>query len=181
MVIKNLKKTGLFFLHLFFSKKDWDAIWQLAIDGKLDEIPAEVRVQNYRTLRTIRADYAKPVGMVRTCTVLWGATGTGKSQRAWAEAGLESYPKDPNTKFWDGYTGQKHVVVDEFRGSISISHLLRWLDRYPVMVEIKGSAVPLQAEHFWITSNLDPRCWYPELDQETRDALLRRLNITRFL
>jgi len=113
-------------------------------------------------------------------SVFWGATGTGKSRRAWDEAGLDAYPKDPNTKFWCGYRSHQHVVIDEFRGAISISHLLRWLDRYPVIVEIKGGAHVLAATHFWITSNLDPRQWYPTEDQDTIDALLRRLNITRF-
>lgn len=141
------------------------------------EIPAQIRIQHYRTLRAIRSDFATPVGMERTCKVFWGPTGTGKSRRAWEEAGVEAYPKDPNTKFWCGYSNQKHVVIDEFRGSISISHLLRWLDRYPVMVEIKGSAVCFQANKIWITSNLDPRQWYPDLDPETTAALLRRLEI----
>jgi len=118
--------------------------------------------------------------MVRTCWVYWGRTGTGKSRRAWDEAGLDAYAKDPRTKFWCGYFGQEHVVLDEFRGGIDVSHLLRWLDRYPVSVEIKGSSVPLAATTFWITSNLDPRVWYPELDEETLNAFLRRLNIIHF-
>lgn len=160
--------------------KDWDAIWDLATSGDLLSIPAQVRVQSYHTLRSICADHSKPIGMERTCWVFWGDTGTGKSRQAWASAGLDAYTKDPNTKFWCGYSGQKHVVIDEFRGRIDISHLLRWLDRYPVIVEIKGSSQPLCADKFWITSNLDPRQWYPEADQATVDALIRRLNITHY-
>lgn len=85
------------------------------------------------------------------------------------------------TKWWCGYLGNEHVVIDEFRGVIDVAHLLRWLDRYPVLVEIKGSSVVLKAKTIWITSNLDPRLWYPDIDQETLDALLRRLNITHFV
>jgi len=59
--------------------------------------------------------------------------------------------------------------------------MLRWLDRYPVSVETKGGAMPLAARTIWITSNLDPRMWYPELDADTLAALLRRLNIIHFL
>ena len=106
--------------------------------------------------------------------------GTGKSRRAWAEAGESAYAKCPRSKFWDGYQDQKHVVFDEFRGGIDVSHLLRWFDRYPVRVEIKGSSRPLHACRIWITSNVDPRLWYPELDSATLDALLRRLTITHF-
>lgn len=160
---------------------DWDRIWEMAVTGDLMAIPAQIRVQSYRTLRSICADNSKPVGMVRTCHVFWGRTGTGKSRRAWEEASVDAYTKDPNTKFWCGYSGQRNVVIDEFRGRIDVSHLLRWLDRYPVNVEIKGSSVPLCAESFWITSNLDPRMWYNELDPETLAALLRRFNITNFL
>jgi len=76
--------------------------------------------------------------------------------------------------------GQENVIIDEFRGTIDVVHLLRWLDRYPVRVESKGSSLSLSAKSFWITSNLDPRVWYPELDPDTLEALLRRLNITHF-
>ena len=70
------------------------------------------------------------------------------------------------------------VILDEFRGDIDISHLLRWLDRYPVIVELKGSSAPLVAEKIWITSNLHPSSWYPLLDAATYAALERRLQIT---
>lgn len=121
-----------------------------------------------------------PVGVERTINVYWGVTGSGKSRRAWDEAGLDAFPKDPRTKFWDGYRGHRHVVIDEFRGGIDVAHLLRWFDRYPVVVEVKGSSVVLAATTIWVTSNLDPRQWYPDVDAETLAALLRRLNIIHF-
>lgn len=162
------------------SASDWDAVWDAAQKGSILDIPANVRVQHYRTLRTIASDYSTPIAMVRRVFVFTGRTGTGKSRRAWEEAGLTAYPKDPRTKFWDGYRDQKHVVIDEFRGGIDISHVLRWFDRYPVLVEIKGSSTPLIAETIWVTSNLHPEQWYPDIDPDTRDALLRRLEITIF-
>jgi hypothetical protein len=134
-------------------------------------------VAHYRTLRAIGSDYALPAAMERSCMVFWGPTGSGKSRRAWEESTLDAYPKDPRTKFWCGYNGQEHVVVDEFRGGIDISHLLRWLDRYPVIVEIKGASVVLQAKKIWITSNIPPVQWYPDLDASTFAALERRLTI----
>lgn len=159
---------------------DWEQIWDLAKTGRIEEIPANVRIQCYRTIRTIKADFAVPEPMVREIFVYCGRTETGKSRRAWTEAGMDAYPKDPRTKFWDGYRDQKHVVIDEFRGSIDVSHLLRWFDRYPCLVEIKGSATSLVAEKIWITSNIHPEYWFPELDQATKNALLRRLQITIF-
>lgn len=159
---------------------DWALIKEQAQRGDLEAIPAMVYVRNYRTLKLIASDHVRPDPMERVVKCFWGATGTGKSRTAWAEAGLEAYPKDPMTKFWCGYAGEKHVVIDEFRGILSIGHLLRWLDRYPVRVEVKGSTAVLRAETIWITSNLDPRQWYPDLDEGTKAALLRRLHITHF-
>lgn len=135
-------------------------------------------MRHYGSLRRIGADYVEPVAIERRVRVFWGLTGVGKSRRAWHEAGLQAYPKDPLTKFWDGYRAHERVVIDEFRGTISIGHVLRWFDRYPTIVEVKGSATVLLATDIWITSNLHPEHWYPELDRSTKDALLRRLEIT---
>lgn len=159
------------------SKRDWESVWTQAQNGDLEAIPADIRVVSYRTLRAIGADYAMPKRMDRVATVFWGPTGTGKSYTAWLGAGDDGYSKDPRSKFWSGYTNQTHVVIDEFRGGIDIAHMLRWLDPYPVHVEIKGASRPLCATNYFITSNLDPKDWYPELDYLTVQALLRRLNV----
>lgn len=158
----------------------WERVRTLAMEGRLDDIDANVYVQHYNSLKRISADHLQPIGIQKQVLVFWGASGTGKSRRAWDEASLQAYPKDPRTKFWDGYRGQPHVVIDEFRGGIDISHMLRWLDRYPVTVEIKGSATVLRATHIWITSNISPDDWYPDLDQDTKAALRRRLQVTHF-
>lgn len=162
------------------SKPEWESIWEFAKKGEVESIPPAIRVQSYSAIKRIGADYAVAPALVRGATVFTGVTGSGKSHRAWFEAGADAYPKDPRTKWWQGYQGQAHVVIDEFRGGIDIAHLLRWLDVYPVVVETKGSSTPLLATHFWITSNTDPSQWYPELDKLTMDALLRRLVITYF-
>jgi len=161
-------------------KRDWDRVWNHAREGKFDDIDRDILVRYYGNIKKIYYDHMRPVGLEKNCLVFWGRTGTGKSKRAWEEAGIDAYPKDPNSKWWCGYNDQPHVVIDEFRGSIGISHILRWLDRYPVSVETKGGSVPLKATKIFITSNLDPRRWYPELDGDTLDALIRRLNITHF-
>ena len=159
---------------------DWEQIWQSAIAGDFSSIPADVRIRSWFALRSIRAEFVLPVGMERTCHVYWGPTGAGKSRRAWEESGLDAYPKDPRTKFWCGYRGHEHVVVDEFRGGIDIAHILRWLDRYPVRVEIKGSSVPLCATRLWFTSNTHPSQWWPDLDVATLNAFYRRVEIVDF-
>ena len=162
------------------SKPDWESIWKAATIGDLESIPPGIRFRSYNSCRSIRSDFARPVAMDRSVKCFWGVTSSGKSHRAWAEAGDAAYSKDPRSKFWCGYSGQAHVVIDEFRGGVDIAHLLRWLDRYPVLVEVKGSSVPYCASSVWITSNLNPVYWYPELDAETVAALLRRMDIEEF-
>lgn len=159
---------------------DWNNVKELAKRGELDLVPADIYVRYYRTLKSIAADNDNPVGLEKIVSVYYGRTGSGKSHRAFSEAGLDSYVKDPRSKFWCGYRGESHIIIDEFRGSIDISHMLRWLDKYPVRVELKGSSCPLKATRIWITSNLHPMNWYPDLDYETKQALLRRLQITEF-
>lgn len=157
--------------------EDWERIRDNAKRGRLDDIPGDIYVRHYGNLKKIAVDHCEPVAVERTVCVYWGPTGVGKSRRAWELAGLQAYPKDPRSKFWDGYRGQEHVVIDEFRGDIDIGHILRWFDRYPVIVEVKGSSVVLNARKIWITSNLAPKDWYPTLDEPTKDALMRRLSV----
>lgn len=157
--------------------EDWEKIWDHAKAGQIDLIPPDVRLRYLGSILRVHQHYLNPVAVERSTVVYWGSTGVGKSRRAWQEAGLEAYPKDPRSKFWDGYRGQLHVVVDEFRGGIDIAHLLRWLDRYPVIVEVKGTSTVLSATKFWFTSNLHPRDWYRDLNSETFSTLERRLEI----
>jgi hypothetical protein len=161
-------------------KTDWDQVRTSAMEGRFEDVPSSVFVGHYRNLRAIASDFAQPQAVERTVHVFWGRTGTGKSRRAWDEAGMDAFSKDPRTKFWCGYRGQRKVVVDEFRGGIDIAHILRWCDRYPVQVEVKGASCPLVADEIWFTSNVDPRQWYPGLDELTLEALLRRFNIVHF-
>lgn len=163
---------------------DWDTIKDLAKSGRMDEVPSDVYIRHYSTLCRIGQDHQKPAPMVRSAVVYWGPTGSGKSRRAFEEAGIFililgefPYVKCSRTKWWTGYKDQENVVIDEFRGSIAIDYLLRWLDRYPCSVETKGGSRNLMAKRFWFTSNLHPREWYKDIDEVTYAALERRLEI----
>lgn len=161
------------------SPKDWELIRENAKQGKFDQVPADVFVRNYASLKKIYVDHLQPVAQEKEVFVFWGRTGAGKSRRAWEEATLQAYPKSPTSIWWCGYSGQENVVIDEFRGQINISHLLRWLDRYPTIVEVKGSSITLSCKRIWITSNLAPHLWYPDLDSETQAALARRFTLVQ--
>lgn len=107
------------------TKVDWDAVWESAKSKDFMAIPARLRFTAYRTICSIAKDFQQPVATVKNVSYFYGETGTGKSKLAWEEAGLLAFPKDPKTKFWDGYNGQPHVIIEEFRGAIAIEHMLR--------------------------------------------------------
>lgn len=85
--------------------KDWESVLDHAKRGQFDNIPADILIRCYSNIRRIHQDHLQPTPIERSVDVFWGKTGTGKSRRAWEEAGITAYPKDPNTKFWDGYKG----------------------------------------------------------------------------
>jgi hypothetical protein len=107
--------------------------------------------------------------------VYWGATGTGKTRKAFEEAGEDSFIY-PGRGWFDGYDGQDKVVFDEYHGGeFPITQLLRLLDRYPMSVQIKGGFVNWKPRKLWITSNISPDDWYPQAKEEHKLALRRRL------
>jgi len=111
-----------------------------------------------------------------------GESGTGKSWRANKEAeesGGDIYYK-PRGKWWDGYTGQDNVIIDDFYGWIKFDEMLRILDRYPHQVEIKGGFANFVSKRIWITSNKEIEDWYKErsgepFDEERLAPLRRRI------
>lgn len=72
---------------------DWDTIRDNARAGRLDAIPSDVYLRYYGNLRRIAADNLQPVRTFKTVYCFVGPTGTGKSRRAWDEAGDLAYPK----------------------------------------------------------------------------------------
>jgi len=112
-------------------------------------------------------------------SLYFGPTGTGKTRKAIEEN--ESYfRKHPDTKWFDGYTGQKVLLLDDFSGAsskMSLNYLLQLIDRYPMDVEVKGGYESLQATTIIITTNNHPNLWY---EYKTRQgqylALARRFH-----
>lgn len=112
--------------------------------------------------------------------IIWGAPGSGKSHTAYEEAGEDVYTKMGSNKWWDGYTGQECVVIDDFYGGMPWTNLLNIADKYKTQVETKGGMVPFVAKKIFITSNQHPQLWYSAEGCEW-GALERRItSIRRF-
>lgn len=164
------------------SKTDWENVKRKAQGNKLEEIDGDIYVRYYGNLKRIAKDNAvAPYRENIVVEVYYGVTGSGKSHRAFLSfKDKPFYVKGPTSKWWDGYKGEEYVIMDEFRGAIGIEHLLRWFDKYPCYVEEKGGQQALCAKHIIVCSNIPPKEWYPNIDEQTNKALLRRLTCTEF-
>lgn len=110
--------------------------------------------------------------------VYWGETGSGKSRAVHdfaASERLELY-SHTGTDWFDGYSGQSLVLFDDFGGhEFKLTYLLKLLDRYPMLVPIKGGFVNWIPRKVYITSNKPVNEWYMNATSEHRAALKRRI------
>ena len=116
----------------------------------------------------------------------WGPTGSGKTRDAWRRLStttvgfLGTYTKPGSTRWWDGYTGQTQVLIDDISPTMTqFSTLLQWLDRYPCQVEYKGGYIQLQATLIIITAPLKPEDLFHDVRGGSIGQLLRRINVVR--
>lgn len=111
---------------------------------------------------------------------LHGATGTGKSR--WVHQNFpQAYWKPCLGQWFDGYSMEDTVVIDDYRVDAKDHTSLRWLlrlvDRYPLQVPIKGAFVPFVAKRVIITSPHsleDSFKNYSEVFSEDVQQLIRR-------
>jgi hypothetical protein len=160
------------------SKKDWEQVYDHAKEGNWEAICPSVLIAHYGNLKRIHTDNLTPPERPNVKVfIYWGLSRSGKSYRASQEAKKVGalYSKLPSTKWWCSYRGERCVVINEFTGKISIEHFLLWLDWAPCLVEFKGGSTALQADHFWITSNVPPHRWWPDCHPAQWDAFLQRV------
>lgn len=108
--------------------------------------------------------------------VYWGATGTGKTYKAVTES-TSYFVLDQGVNLWfNGYMGEKTLIIDDFYGWIKFGTLLRILDIYVLRSEIKGSFTYAMWDEVIITSNKRFTEWYKDLNEEQSKALRRRIH-----
>ncbi len=152
----------------------WEKAYQLAKDGKIEEIRKDLLIRYYHAFKRIRQDNpASPQDLPAVCGEwLFGPTGVGKSYRA-RQCNPDFFDKGLN-KWWDGYKGQDVVILDDVGESHATwigSFLKRWADRYSFPAEEKNSTTQIRPKKIIVTSQYR----IEQLFQgETLNALSRR-------
>lgn len=109
-----------------------------------------------------------------TNTVIYGTPGSGKTKYVY-DVEADIFKLDAANNVWfDGYDGEKVLLIDDFYGWIKYGMLLNILDGYPLRLEIKGSFTWARWTKVYITSNVHPGDWYGS--RGFTDALKRRIN-----
>lgn len=147
-------------------KKDWELA---------DQFPKQYLLHSSR-IHALRSAVKPTLRDPPKVTVIWGDTGLGKTYQAYSTYPIEDIFKIEGKYEWfNGYQQQPVVIFDEFRSQIQISYLLQLLDRYPMDVPVKGSFTPWKPVHIYITSNINPDLWYPNVSPASKAALKRRI------
>ncbi len=131
--------------------------------------------------------YLNLVSTLRTWKTIvicfWGKSGTGKTRGVYEHI-FKCFHRAtdiyiyPGKGWFDGYNGQKIVIMDDFYGDIPYTTLLKILDRYPFTVPIKGAHTNWKPIAIYMTSNIHPKEWYPNMDDHNnKKALLRRFTL----
>jgi len=118
-------------------------------------------------------------GIAPRVIVHWGESRTGKSRLVWQDRNRDVFKIRASKKQWfDGYTHQKILLIEEFRGQMDVAFFLDITDRYPVHVEIKGGWTWLCVDTIYICTNMDPADWYIGEEERTRQAVANRIHDT---
>lgn len=159
------------------------------MEAVLEEYPT-VYVKYHRGLEAYalreREREAPQFRTVQT-VVIYGASGVGKTYAA-VEYGLTlrggyhklSCATKTSTIWWDGYTGQELLIVDDFTGGMPWDYFAQMLDPYLWRPQIKGGHTLGTYTKVIITSNLDPENWFRDLSPRQQEGFERR-TLNRFL
>lgn len=157
----------------------WQSAWEAAKTGRLEDIPPDIRIRQYSSIRRIERDYMPAMERLPGPCGVWiyGESGAGKS-RAVLDQFPELYPK-PRSQWWDGYQGELVVLLDDVdKFDVKLGGKLKhWADAYPFIGETKGGSGKIRPKRVFVTSQYQIEdIWQ---DQETREALLRRFIVMK--
>jgi len=168
-------------------QKDGEAIWDMISNGAtnaeiLREFPTAMnRLQHIDAARqTLLEEQYRTVFRTLHVTYIWGRTGVGKTRSVMEQHGYENVYRVTNYAHpFDGYAGQDVILFDEFRSSLPISDMLKYLDGYPLNLPCRYNDRVACFTQVYVVSNIDFQAQYPNIqmeEPETWQAFQRRFH-----
>jgi len=163
-------------------RKDVQAVYNMVKEGKTDLEIMELNFANY-------ARFQRAIGRLRTLLkpkregypnviLIYGPPGCGKTKEAFTQhPDLWEPPITTSKKestWFDGYVGQKVVLLDEFEGHLPLNSLLKLIDKYVRQVPVKGGFTWFNPDTIILTCNEHPSKWYSYGDRVQKEIALRR-------
>lgn len=142
------------------------------------EIAPGTACRNMTNLYKLEHMFSPPRDWIMDVRIYYGKPGSGKTRAVYDEFGFDAVFKKQKNKWWDGYTGQDVILIDDFDPDsyytgLTFDYWLELLDRYPMSLEVKGGTCMMRSHIVIITSNFDPKDWFAE--QKNRSAFFRRV------
>lgn len=133
-----------------------------------------------RVRQTVLEEKFSDVWRTLDVTYIWGMTGTGKTRGVMEQYGYRNVFRVTDYLHpFDGYRGQDVVLFEEFRSSLLIDDMLKYLDGYPVELPARYTNRHVCFTKVYIATNIDLRKQYPNIQVEqpiTWQGFLRRIH-----
>lgn len=148
-------------------RTDLDAMCKEFLENGYDALTDAQILKWQKHLAGLAMIRYKPVN--REVNVMWfyGPTRSGKSfeavrtlKKLYGDNGVYSRPTKGD--WFDMYTRQQGVLIDDYDGEFSLGYFLRLTDKYPCLVPTKGGHVYLQALTIIFTSHAAPATFFTE-------------------
>ena len=111
---------------------------------------------------------------------IWGATGVGKTRSVMDKHSYKNVFRVTNYAHpFDSYKGEPVILFDEFRSSLPLVDMLKYLDGYPLMLPCRYEDKVACFTEVYIISNIPLEQQYPNVqveEPESYAAFLRRIN-----
>lgn len=159
-------------------KQSIEERWALAKAGRFEELPPEqIRTYMFIHARSLHVEDRDVLDNIW----LWGPTGCGKSSYVRRNYAAEDVFSKPMNKWWDNYTGQPVVVIEDMdprHGDFMAYFLKIWADHYAMNVETKHGMIKARPKTVIVTSQ------YPITDvfkdYQDQAAMFRRFKVKQY-
>lgn len=133
-----------------------------------------------QTRQVLRGEKFKNVFRDLSVTYIYGSTGCGKTRYVMEKYGYENVYRVTNYKHpFDQYKGEDVILFDEFRSSLPLADMLKYLDGYPVTLPCRFTDSYACFTKVYFTTNIPLDKQYINIQRdeiESYKAFLRRIH-----